>query len=479
MGSEVRTRIAPAPSGSIHVGNARTALYNWLFARHHGGTFVLRVEDTDKKRATQEAYEAVLEDLRWLGLDWDEGPEVGGPYAPYRQSERMDHYARVAATLLDEGRAYRCYCTPEELDERRKRAQSERRTPGYDGRCRNLTDEERARFEAEGRDSVVRFAVARHRSIAFEDVVRGTIVTDSEQIPDFVVQRSDGSPMYMLAAAVDDAEMRITHVIRGEDLIAATPRQILLREAMGVEEMPVFAHLPLLVDERGRPLSKRWGDVAVRTYRDQGFLPEAMVNYLALLGWSYDDRTNIFSRDELIDRFSLERVGRNPATFDVDKLEWHNGHYVRQLSPEQLAERLVEMSVAAGLLADDERGRRVLTAVAPLLVERLKRLTEALPMVRFLFEDVAPDEKAAAVVADQGDYLREVLDALSGIEKWTAADIEETLRALAERKELKPKKAFQPIRAAVTGTLVSPPLFESLEILGRERTLARLRAVAA
>ena len=476
MTSEVRTRIAPAPSGSIHVGNARTALYNWLFARHHGGTFVLRVEDTDKQRATEEAYRAVLEDLRWLGLDWDEGPEVGGDFGPYRQSERFERYAAATEDLLNKSHAYRCYCTAEELAERRKRAQAEGRPPGYDGRCRNLTDDERRRFEDEGREWAVRFAVPANRTVSFDDAVRGSIATDTAQIQDFVIQRSDGSPTYMLAAALDDILMGITHIIRGEDLMSATPRQLLLREAMEVVDVPVFGHLPLLVDERGRPLSKRWGDVAVAAYRDRGFLAEAMVNYLALLGWSYDDRTNIFSVDDLVDKFSLTRVGRNPAAFDVDKLEWLNGHYIRELGADELAERLVEVCSAAGLEVDNDEGRRALRSVAPLLVERLKRLTEAPPMVRFLFEEVAPDEKAQRVLADQGDYLGAVVEELESLEKWTAPAIEESLRNLAEQRELKPKKAFQPIRAAVTGTLVSPPLFESMEILGREKTLTRLRA---
>jgi glutamyl-tRNA synthetase len=295
---------------------------------------------------------------------------------------------------------------------------------------------------------------------------------------DFVIQRSDRSPTYMLAASVDDALMGITHVVRGEDLIASTPRQLLLREAMAVTDVPVFAHLPLLVDEKGRPLSKRWGDVAVRAYREQGFLPEALVNYLALLGWSYDDRTNIFSREQLVEYFSLERVGRNPAAFDVDKLEWLNGHYIRELSPSDLADRLVDVCRAEGLKVDYDGGREILAAVAPLLVERMKRLTEAPPMIRFLFEDVTPDDKAAKVLAGQGDYLREVVEVVEGLDEWTTSALEAALRALAERRELKFKKAFQPIRAAVTGTLVSPPLFESMEILGRERTVERLKAAA-
>jgi glutamyl-tRNA synthetase len=479
VNSPIRTRIAPAPSGSIHVGNARTALYNWLLARRHGGVFVLRVEDTDAKRATEDAYRAVLEDLRWLGLDWDEGPEAGGEFGPYRQSERLDRYRAAARQLLADDHAYRCYCTQEELEARRKAARADRRTPGYDGRCRNLTEDERAAFEAEGRPFAVRFKVPVDRTVTFEDVVRGSISTDTAQIPDFIIQRSDGSPTYMLAAGLDDALMNITHIVRGEDLIAATPRQLLLREALAVTDVPVFAHLPLLVADDGRPLSKRWGDVAVRAYRDRGILPEAMVNYLALLGWSYDDRTNIFSVDELIERFSLERVGRNPAAFDTDKLEWLNGHYIRSSSPRRLADELTPFCVRAGLPADTPEGRGRLEAVAPLLVERLKTLDEAPAMVRFLFDDVSPDEKASKAIDGQGDYLAEVHATLEGVGEWKAVTIEAALRDLAEKRELKPRKAFQPIRAAVTGTLVSPPLFESLEILGRDATVVRLRRVAA
>ena len=470
----VRTRIEPAPSGSIHVGNARTALYNYLFARQHGGTFVLRIADTDAKRATDENYSAVLEDFRWLGMEWDEGPDVGGEHGPYRQSERFDRYEAVAGKMVDDGHAYRCYCTPEELEERRKQARGERRTPGYDGRCRRLSEEDRAAFEAEGRPFAIRFKVPDGRTIIFEDVVRGTISTDSNQIPDFIIRRSDGSPTYMLAASADDALMNITHIIRGEDLIPATPRQLLMREAMAVYDVPVFAHLPLIVSDDGKPLSKRWGDVAVSSYRERGFLSEAMMNYLALLGWSYDDRTNIFTRDELIEKFSLDRVGRNPAAFDVAKLEWLNGHYIRELKPDELAERLVPLCVNEGIPADSSEGRAVLESVVPLLSERLKRLDEAPGMIRFLFSDVQPDEKASAVLRDQSNYLAEVTAALEGLPEWTTAAIEEALRGLAEARELKPRKAFQPIRAAVTGTLVSPPLFESMEILGRTKTLERL-----
>jgi glutamyl-tRNA synthetase len=478
MPAPVRTRIAPAPSGSIHVGNARTALYNWLFARHHGGVFVLRIEDTDAKRVTDENYQSVLEDLRWLGLEWDEGPEVGGPHGPYRQSERLDRYAAATAKLVEEGHAYRCYCTPEELEERRRAAQAQGATPGYDGRCRHLSDAERAAFEEEGRPFAVRFKVPEGRTITFEDAVRGTISTSTDQIADFIIQRSDGSPTYMLAAALDDALMGITHVLRGDDLMAATPRQLLLREALAIHDVPVFGHLPQIVAPDGRPLSKRWGDVSVRAYRNRGYLPEAMINYLALLGWSYDDRTNIFSAPELIDRFSLERVAKNPAAFDVSKLEWLNGHYIREMKPDDLAELLVPFCIRAGFDADTDEGRQLLRRVAPLLRERLKRLDEAPPMVRFLFQEVTPDEKARAALEGQEEYLAEALATLVSVSPWEAEALESALRALAVRRDMKPRKAFQPLRAAITGTLVSPPLFESMEILGREATLRRLKAAA-
>lgn len=474
----VRTRIEPAPSGSIHVGNARTALFNWLFARHHGGTFVLRIADTDQKRVSDENYKAVLEDMRWLGLDWDEGPEAGGPHGPYRQSERFDRYAQAAARLQESGHAYRCYCTPEELAERRKAQQSEGRPPGYDGKCRDLSESQRDALEREGRKFSLRFAMPSDRTITFTDVVLGEISSEAGATPDFVIQRSDGTPTYMLAVTVDDVDMEITHIIRGNDLMASTGRQLLIREALGVEQIPVFAHLPLLVAEGGKPLSKRWGDVAVRAYREQGFLPEAMVNYLALLGWSFDDKTNIFSVDDLIEKFSLERVGKNPAAFDVAKLEWLNLHYVKDLSPDRLADELVPFCRREGFdPLVEEGGLEKLRAVAPLLTERLKRLEEAPPMVAFLFERKTPDAKAQKAIDGEESYLAAVVERLDALDKWTTAAIEEAMRSLAEERRLKPKKAFQPVRAAVTGTLVSPPLFESLEILGREETLQRLRAV--
>jgi glutamyl-tRNA synthetase len=472
----VRTRIEPAPSGSIHVGNARTALFSWAFARRNSGSFVLRIADTDLKRVSEENYDAVLEDFRWLGLDWDEGPEVGGEHGPYRQSERFDIYREHAQKLIDGGFAYRDYLTADEIEAERNAARAAGRRPEF-----RPSDADLKRFEAEGRPSSIRFIVPVDRTITFHDEVLGDISTQMGHTPDFVILRTDGTPTYMLAVTVDDALMGITHIIRGNDLAASTPRQILMREALGWSEMPVFAHLPLIVAEGGKPLSKRWGDVSVQSYRDKGYVPEAIVNYLALLGWSLDDHTNIFSVEDLISNFALDRVSKNPAAFDVAKLEWVNMHYIKALSADELAARVMPFLERAGISVGD--GRDKLAAVAPLIVERLKRLDEAPEMVRFLFErppfEGGDDPKWAKVMDGQDEYLKAGADALEALEKWSTGSIEAALRALAEQRELKPKQAFQPIRATVTGTLVSPPLFESLEILGRDETVWRLRNVRA
>ncbi len=452
------------------MGGARTALYDWLFARHHGGVFILRVEDTDKTRVTEEAFEGLQQSLAWLGIEWDEGPGVGGPFGPYRQTERMEVYREAVETLVAGEAAYRCYCTPEELDERRKAAMARSEPPGYDGRCRLLTDADRKTFEDEGRPYAMRFATP-GRDVTVHDLVRGEATFPASDLRDFVIMRSDGTPTYLLAAAVDDWRMELTHVIRGEDLFASTPRQLLLMEALGVERVPEYAHLPLIVGPDRAPLSKRHGSVAVERFREEGFLPEAMVNYLALLGWSFDATTTFFTREELVERFDLSRVSHNPAAFDREKLEWMNGHYIRETADERLTDVLTERLSSEGIAVD----RGVLARAVPLVKERIKLLTEAPDMLRFLFQDVKPDEKAAKMLDGQGEYLAEVAARLEALGEWSAAAIEAVLRAIQEERGLNSKKAFQPVRAAVTGTLISPPLFESIELLGRDRTLARLR----
>jgi len=472
--SGVRCRFAPAPSGAIHVGNARTALYSWLTARHHGGSFVLRVEDTDASRVSEEAFHAVMDSLRWLGLDWDEGPDVGGPHAPYRQSERMEIYREYAARLVDAGRAYRCYCTPEELDARRKESLARGEAPGYDGRCRSLTQEERSRFEAEGRPWALRFWMP-DRDFVVPDLLKGDVHFAAGSLRDFVIVRSDGSPTYLLAAGVDDMLMGMTHIIRGEDLLASTPRQMALMEALGAATFPAYAHHPMIVGPDRQPLSKRHGSTSVEAFRERGFVPEAMVNYLGLLGWSFGDQ-DFLTVPELIESFDISRVSRNPAAFDTQKLEWMNNHYIQSLDDDDLAARCLHFLSASGLSPEPT----LLRDAMPLVKERMKTLTDVVELLSFLFtDDVTPNERAAAIIgkAPEG-YLAAAAGALGSVEPWTSEGIQAALDALAEGAGLNRTKGWQPVRAAVTGSNVSPPLPESLALLGRERTIARLRALA-
>jgi glutamyl-tRNA synthetase len=471
----VRCRIAPAPSGFLHVGNARTAMVNWLFARHHGGVFVLRVEDTDADRVTDEGVEIIKRSLSWLGLDWDEGPDVGGDLGPYRQTERYELYRGIAERLREEGHAYPCYCTPEELEERRRHALARGEPPGYDGRCRGLSEAERAAFEAEGRVPALRFAIPEGREMVVADIVRGEGRFPANELRDFVILRGDGSPTYLLASGVDDLRMQMTHVIRGEDLWSSTPRQMLIFEALG-EEPPRYAHLPLILGPDRSKLSKRHGAVSVEYYREQGFLADAVVNYMALLGWDPGEGEEILPRDELVRRFELEHVSHHPAIFDVPKLEWMNGHYIRETPDDELAALVLPFLAGAGLQADPE----VVKAAIPLVKERMKRLTEAVDLLRFLFvEDVELDERGRrAVEAVEPEYLREGASRLEAIDEWSAEEVTRVLDDLRETVGLNRSKGWQPVRAAVTGTTVSPPLPESMELLGKGRTVARLRAAA-
>ncbi|HEX2025923.1 MAG TPA: glutamate--tRNA ligase, partial [Actinomycetota bacterium] len=380
---DVRVRFAPAPTGYLHLGGARTALYDWLFARHHGGTFVLRIEDTDQSRSTDESVEGLQDALRWLGIDWDEGPGVGGPFGPYRQTERLNVYREATDRLVADGNAYRCWCTPEELEQRRRAVLAQGKPWRYDRRCLNRPEDERRALEAEGRPAAIRFK-APGRDVVVPDAIRGDATFPASDIDDFVIMRSSGFPTYLLAAAVDDWKMEMTHVIRGEDLHSSTPRQILLLEALGAERIPAYAHLPLIVGPDRQPLSKRHGAVAVEWFREQGYLPEALVNYLALLGWSYDDHTELFSRDDLIRYFDLKRVARNPARFDQEKLDWMNGHYLREADPQRLSGELAERLRAVGVDVDEDLVRRA----TPLVQERSRTLQEAAAMLRFLFEEL-------------------------------------------------------------------------------------------
>ncbi len=471
----VRTRFAPSPTGYLHVGTARTALYNYLFARRHQGTFVLRVEDTDVARNVEGGAEKIAEMLHWLGLQWDEGYGVGGPHGPYLQSERLDRYHLAVNALIAHGQAYPCYCTPEELEQRRQAAEVRGLPPGYDGHCRNLSSGQLQAYEAEGRKPAVRFRLPDEGETVVSDLIRGAVTFQNATLTDFVIMRPSGIPTYMFAAVYDDVDMEITHVIRGEDLLPATPSQVHVFRALGREQPPAFAHLPLLVDASRKKLSKRRHQVALEDYRAQGFLPEAMVNYLALLGWGYDETTEHFSLADLERLFSIERVSRNPAMFDNQKLEALNGWYIRQLTAEDLADRLRPFLARAGL---SNASPELLTQAAPLISERITRLDQGPDMLEFLLVDeveLDPAEAAKVLTDEACGFLDVVAKVLQPLEPWTAEAIERALRELADERGLKPRKAFQPIRLAITGRLVSPPLFESMELLGRERSLARLQ----
>jgi glutamyl-tRNA synthetase len=467
----------------------RTALFNWAYARHTGGTFVFRIEDTDSARDSEESYDALLSALDWLGLTWDEGPVVGGPYGPYRQSERMRQglYRDVAERLLAGGHAYHCYCSPDELDARRERAMAEKRAPGYDGHCRSLTSEQVAGYAAERREPVVRFRMP-DIDCTWDDLVRGPITFAADQVPDFVLVRANGEPLYTLVNPVDDALMRITHVLRGEDLLSSTPRQIALYDALaaiGVSDgtTPRFGHLPYVMGEGNRKLSKRDPESSLQMYRAEGYLPEGLINYLALLGWSMGEDREFFSKEELAAAFTLERVSPNPARFDLKKCTAINGDWIRTLPAEVLAERIVPYLAEAQVVAvpPTPEQQAILAAAVPLVQERMETLKQSVGMLAFLLIpqerfSVDPTDAAAVLTADSAPVLDAAVAALEANPEWTAASIEAALRAaLIEGLGLKPKVAFGPVRVAVTGRRVSPPLFESVEILGRPITIQRLK----
>jgi glutamyl-tRNA synthetase len=482
-------RFAPSPSGDLHVGNVRTALFAWAFARHTGGVFVLRIEDTDRSRVLPAYIASALDTLRWLGLDWDEGPEVGGPYGPYLQSERLAIYADWVGKFLASGHAYYCYCTQEEVAERTAAARAAGEPSGYDGHCRSLMPDQMAAYEAEGRRPVVRLRMP-EGSTTFTDLVRGEVTFDHAHVPDFVLARADGSPLYTLAVAVDDVLMKITHIVRGDDLLSSTPRQLAVYRAMGVPEAeyPVFAHLPFVLGLKGEKLGKRYGAASVSWYRDQGFLPEAICNYLALLGWSPGDNRESFTLDEMAAEFDLARVNKNPARFDIQKMEAINGNKIRELDPADFTQRIIPFLQRAGLVGDPPSAAEaaVIAAATPLIQGRISKLADAPGMLGFLLVDedkfaVDPDDAARSLGPDAAPVLRAAHDALAGLEPWTTEAITDALRAaLVDGLGLKPKAAFSgALRVAVTGRRVGPPLFESIELLGRDRTLTRLtRALA-
>jgi glutamyl-tRNA synthetase len=488
-----RVRIAPSPTGPLHIGTARTALFNYLHARHTGGTFILRLEDTDVARSSIAYEKDILDGLHWLGLRWDEGPEVAGegargPHAPYRQMERLSHYAAASERLLADDMAYPCYCTPEELDAERKRLEALKLPPRYSGRCANLTPEQRAAFEAEGRKPALRFRVG-EGTVVIDDIVRGRVEIDVSNLGgDFVIVRADGTPLYHFTVVVDDAEMEITHVIRGEDHLSNTPKHVLLFRALG-HEPPAFAHLPLILNADRTKMSKRKSQTAIDDYRAEGFIPEALVNYLALLGWSTGSEDEVLSLDELVERFDLTEVNKAGAVFDRERLEWLNGQWIRRLDPDDLVERLrlfLERDLAEGRI-DRMPAEGELTALLPVVQERLPRLGAVGDLVGFLWVEeldidaaqLVPKRWDAATTAEALGAARATIAEVGRV-SYEADELEPPLRALAEERGWKAGDLFMAIRVAVTGRTATPPLFDTLVALGYERTLARLdRAIEA
>ncbi|MEY3345542.1 MAG: hypothetical protein RLZZ581_336 [Actinomycetota bacterium] len=478
---EVRVRFAPSPTGDLHVGNIRTALFDWAYARHTGGKLIFRIEDTDRERVTDEYISRAIETLRWLGLDWDEGPEVSGPYGPYLQSQRLGIYTEWAQTFLRNGDAYNCYCSTEELEARREKQRELNQAPGYDGKCRDLSPAEIADFQAQGRQPVIRMRMPDSET-RFTDLIRGEVVFEHKYVPDFVLMRADGSPLYTLAVAVDDVLMKVTHVLRGEDLLSSTPRQIRVYQAMQVDpaDYPVFAHLPFVMGQDNAKLSKRNGEVSIAWYREQGFLPEAICNYLALLGWSPgDDRENI-SMQELVDLFTVERVNSSPARFDMKKLEAINGDKIRALTIEDFLARALPFLLKDGVISGTDAEIAVVKSALPIIQERIARMNEVTAMLKFLFVEqlsFEPESEAKIKEEPSQHVVQKALEALQDLQNWNHSEIEAKLRAvLLDEMGLKPRLAFGPVRIAVTGSHISPPLFESMELLGKERSLARLQA---
>ena len=480
----VRVRFPPSPTGNLHVGNVRSALFNWVFARHYGGTFVLRVEDTDAGRNLEESYQVLYDSLTWLGLTWDEGPQVGGPYGPYVQTERGDIYRDVVTKLLAAKLAYRCYCTREEI-EAREALRPVGAPSGYDGFCRELSEQRVAELDAMSTPSVVRMRVP-DSDIAFDDLVRGPVRFAAAHVPDYVIVRGNGEPLYTLVNPVDDSLMKITHVLRGEDLLPSTPRQIVLYDALkkigiGSGRTPAFGHLPTVLGAGNRRLSKRDKGSGLAEYQQKGYLPEGLLNYLALLGWGIAEDRDVFTISEMIDAFDIRRVNASPSRFDAKKCEAINAAHIRLLPPAELTENLVPFLAAAGLIRQPPLPAELdrLAAATPLIQERINTLSEAVGLLAFLFlrDDkitIAPD---AGLSADSVPTLTAAYEALAAVSEFDHAAVESALRtALIDNLGLKPRLAFGPVRAAVTGSRISPPLFESIELLGRQSTLARMAA---
>ena len=477
--SEIRVRFAPSPTGYLHIGNARSALFAWLLARANKGVFILRIEDTDRKRYVQGAEQVIYESLRWLGLDWNEGPEVGGDYGPYVQSQRTALYRKAAEELIESGHAYRCYCSPERLTALREEQQRRKENSQYDRHCRNLSEEERAAYEQARKPSVVRLKTPLEGATAFHDHIRGDVTFENAGLDDLVLLKSDGYPTYHLANVVDDHRMKITHVLRADEWISSTPRHVLLYRAFGWEP-PKFVHLPMILSPDGGKLSKRRGAVSVLEYRDRGYLPEVVFNFLALLGWSPGDDREKMSTEEIVSAFSLDRMSPKGSAFDETKLEWLNGQYIHELSTEGLLSRVAPLWRDEGFIEGGETGaeRERLLSILTLLKERARRLTDFVESARYFFEDPLEYEEKGRrkhwKKPDVGERLNALKDRLEALGVFDEERLEAAVRGLAEEREISAAKLIHPARLAISGRSFGPGFFEMMEVLGKEAVVRRL-----
>ncbi|GAB4273050.1 MAG: glutamate--tRNA ligase [Thermincola ferriacetica] len=483
MMESVRVRFAPSPTGPLHIGGARSALFNWLLARKYNGTMIVRIEDTDLERSSRESEENILKALEWLGLDWDEGIGKGGSNGPYRQTERLDIYREYAQKLLAAGQAYYCYCTEEELEAERQALLAKGEMPRYLGKCRQLTEEDRARYEAEGRKPVIRFRVPENENIVVRDLVRGNVVFESNGIGDYVIVKSDGIPTYNFAVVLDDALMGITHVVRGEEHLSNTPRQLMIYDALGLQA-PQFAHVSLILGKDRSKMSKRHGATAIEQYEKLGYLPEALVNFLVLLGWSPEGEEEIFSLEQLVEQFSLDRVAKNPAVFDLDKLNWLNGYYIRQSPVERIAAMALPYLKEAGYVSDQVTAdSEWLKMVVASVQEYLSYVAEIIEHVKIYFnEDFDFESEEAKNILLDEDFPRVAelfKEKITALEELTPETAKQMLKALTKELKLGGKKVYMPLRVALTGQTHGPELFYIIPILGKEKALARLASSQA
>lgn len=484
MEKKLKVRFAPSPTGPFHIGGARSALFNWLVARHADGTFLVRIEDTDLKRSTKESEENIKDSLKWLGMNWDEGIDVGGPHGPYRQTERLDLYKKEVQRLLDEGKAYYCYCSAEELEKSRKAQLDAGKTPIYDEHCRHLTEEEKARYEAEGRKPVVRLKVRKDGVFAFDDMVRGHVEFQAAGVGDFIIMKSDGIPVYNFAVVIDDAFMEVTHVIRAEEHLSNTPRQLAIYEALGYKP-PKFGHISLILGEDHKKMSKRHGATSVTEYRNMGYLPEAVVNYLALLGWTPKGEQEIFTEEELIKQFSMKRVSSNDAVFDINKLNWINFQYMKKLDADQLYDLIFPFLVKAGYVEESvtEEKKDWLKKVIWFMKDHIYFAGQAADELRFFFEDMPAltDEAILSIMKAEtsGKLLKAFIEDLKALETFDQAEIKKCFNACMKAQGIKGKAAYEPTRIALTGATQGPGMFEMMELFGREKTMDRLLAALA